>query len=403
MHTALRLGVEVAKQVRAANWDAHICFYDQYAWLNASFLLQGRNGDGPLADSVCAGEYEATLCALVDALDRGAPAASVPGVATRERGAKPALTRLSFPVPDRRELPSLQQYAHYVADGVAVPAGYAETTRGCLHMCRHCPVVPVYGGRFFVVPVETVMADVRQQVAAGARHITFGDPDFLNGPGHARAVTAALHDAFPDVTFDFTTKVEHVLEQRDLMPLLQQRGARFVVSAFEATSPLVLQRLQKGHTVAGMDEALAIVREAGLCIQPTWVPFTPWTTLEDYLTMLRWIRERDLIPHVPIVQLSIRLLVPPQSALLAEADTATWLGPLDAERFTYRWVHPDPRMDRLQQQVAALAEMGGGDGYHLFAEVERLAYAAADREVPPWTPPQMPDQPPPRLTEDWFC
>src|SRR5205807_284493 len=48
--------------------------------------------------------------------------------------------------------------------------------------------------------------------------------------------------------------------------------------------------------------------------------------------------------------------VPPGSDLLAQPETRDWIGPLDAESFTYRWDHPDPRMDCLHQQVAARVE-----------------------------------------------
>lgn len=404
MHTAMRLGVEAARRVRAANPQAHICFYGLYAWLNADYLLAESNGSRPLADSIIAGEVEAPLAGLAQALIRGKKAASVPGVSTAGGRDGAHLERLAFPVPDRADLPPLSQYAHYTYNGTAVPAGYVEASRGCLHTCRHCPVVPVYGGRFFVVPAEIVMADVRQQVASGARHITFGDPDFLNGPGHALKVARALHEEFPTVTFDFTTKVEHVLERRELFTEFRELGATFVVSAFEAVSDHVLQQLKKGHTVADMEEALAILDKAGLHVQPTWVPFTPWTTMDDYLALLAWIREHELIQHVPAVQLSIRLLIPPQSALLDEVETAGWLGSLDAENFTYRWRHPDPRMDALQQAVAKLVEEAGdGDPYRVFAAVEQLAYETGGRTAPRWRPPLIPDVPPPRLTEDWFC
>ncbi len=408
MHTAMRLGVEAARQVRAANERAHICFYGLYAWLNSDYLLAAQKGQPPLADSVIAGEYEGPLRSLAAAMGEGKAAATVPatvsGVTTAREQQQTHMERLAFPVPQRGDLPSLEQYAHYMHDGSAVAAGYVEASRGCLHTCRHCPVTPVYGGRFFVTPPETVLADVRQQVHAGARHITFGDPDFLNGPGHALRLARALHAEFPDVTYDFTTKVEHILERRELLRELRLLGASFVVSAFESTSDLVLERLQKGHTLADMDEALAIMKDAELPVQPTWLPFTPWTTLEDYVHMLQWIRERRLIQHVPAVQLSIRLLVPPRSALLKHSDVGTWLGPLDAANFTYRWRHPDPRMDRLQVEVAQLVEAQAGSGaYKAFAAVERLAYEAAGRQSPQWRAPLVPDLPPPRLTEDWFC
>jgi hypothetical protein len=306
--------------------------------------------------------------------------------------------------------------------------------------------VPVYGGRFFVVPVETVLGDVRQQVAAGARHITFGDPDFLNGPGHALKVARALHKEFPGVTFDFTTKVEHILEKRGVLPELRELGASLVVSAFESVSDVVLAKLEKGHRAADLEVALAILAEAGLPVRPTWVPFTPWTTLDDYLGLLAWIRAHGLVEQVPAVQLSIRLLVPPGSALLGEEDDVNakargregrkergeergvksegrlempqpalyalrstlheenWPGVLDEGSFTYRWVHPDPCMDWLQGEVAKVAAGVGrdNDAYGVFRVIEGLAYGAAGLPAPNWSPPAGRVRGP-RLTEDWFC
>ncbi|MCY3991829.1 MAG: CUAEP/CCAEP-tail radical SAM protein [Caldilineaceae bacterium] len=443
MHTALRIGVDAAHKARTINPGAHLCFFGLYAWLNRRHLLQPGDSLKGVADSVIAGETEPVLVGLAQALHAGSPLEEVPGLTTAYREASPHLGRHTLPVPVRNPLPSLDSYAHYVPgsttatngsaagngrkveEPVAYSAGYTEATRGCLHTCRHCPVVPVYNGRFFVVPVETVLADIAQQVESGARHITFGDPDFLNGPGHARKVARALHDAFPNVSFDFTAKVEHLLKHRRLLPELAECGASFVVSAFESTSDRVLLRLQKGHTRRHMEEALAAVDAAGLSIQPTWMPFTPWTTLDDYLFMLRWIREQGLIPHVPAVQLSIRMLVPPGSALLSGEDADEWKGTLDAANFTYRWQHPDPRMDALQQQVARIAEMAGdytaegssgaaggnlpdpvGDAaspYGVFHRIECAAHNAAGRTLPALPPLSSCMPRPPRLTEHWFC
>mgnify|MGYP001270317637 CR=1 FL=1 len=405
MHTALRLGVRAAEDVRALNPTAHICFYGLYAWLNADYLLS------TVADSVIAGEYEEPLVALVNSIETGfsgndsVSMGHIPGVTTHDHRRPPHLARLSLPQPDRTGLPNLDNYARYLENERYSLSGYVEATRGCLHTCRHCPVVPVYGGRFFVVPVETVMADIRQQVAAGAEHITFGDPDFLNGPGHALKLARAMHSEFPGLTFDFTTKVEHILQHRDWMAEFRALGASFVISAFESTSDDVLRRLSKGHNRADMDEALAILEAARLPVQPTWLPFTPWTTLDDYLDMLAWIRERDLIVHVPAVQLSIRLLVPPNSALLAE-DHAGVFGPLDASNFAHTWRHPDPRMDELQARVTVIAEnAAAATAKAAFAAIERQAYGLANRPLPapPPTRPRRIRPTPPRLTEDWFC
>lgn len=396
MHTALRLGVQAAKRIRRLNAEAHICFYGMYAWLNRDYLLEG------LADSVIAGEYERPLLALAQAVLAGGEGAAVPGVTSQTVHSAPNLERLHLPLPDRTGLPALNQYARYEADGEMLLSGYVEASRGCLHTCQHCPVVPVYNGRFFITPLETVLADIRQQAAAGAQHITFGDPDFLNGPGHALKITRALYAEFPGLTFDFTTKVEHILKHRHLFPEFRQNGATFVVSAFEAVSAHILARLNKGHTVADMETAVAILRQAGIAVQPTWMPFTPWTSLADYLDLLAWIRAQELIPHVPVVQLCIRMLVPPESALLDHPDVVEWRGPLSPSDFTYQWRHPDPCMDELQQQLAALAEHADENPFVNFAAVEKAAYQAAGLPEPQGPSPGFTGSPP-RLTEEWFC
>jgi radical SAM superfamily enzyme YgiQ (UPF0313 family) len=406
MHTALRLGVQTARRVRRINPNAHIAFYGLYAWLNRDYLLgkDGATNGRPLAESVLSGEYEEPLVELAAAVLYKTPIANLRGVSTAEVEALPTLSRLPFPIPDRAKLAPLDKYAHFVHHGYHSVAGYTEASRGCLHTCTHCPVVPVYNGRFFIVPVETVLADIRQQVAAGASHITFGDPDFLNGPGHVLKIVRAMHQEFPQLTFDFTTKVEHILEKTEALLELGENGAAFVVSAFESVSDLVLERLQKGHTTTDMKEALTILADAQLPVQPTWVAFTPWTTIDDYLAMLTWIREQDLIQNVPAVQLSIRLLVPPNSALIKQPETKNWLGPLDAENFTYCWKHPDPGMDQLQNQIAQIAETAGNDNpYITFAKIELAAHEFAGKPAPQWQQPVIPDLPPPRLTEDWFC
>jgi radical SAM superfamily enzyme YgiQ (UPF0313 family) len=406
MHTALRLGAQVAARARAANPNAHICFYGLYATLNADYLLHG------LADSVIGGEYEEALLGLAAALEGGERSLTVPGVRMREVYAAPVLARLPFAVPARDALPPPRHYAHLARGEEAVPAGYVEASRGCLHSCAHCPITPVYGGRFFVVPRGVVLEDIRQQVSAGVGHITFGDPDFLNGPGHSLAVARALHAEFPHVTFDATIKIEHILERRTLFPELAALGCAFVVSAVESLSEEVLRHLGKGHTRADVTEALRILEDAGIPMRPTFVAFTPWTSARDYMDLLDFVDAHELIEAVDPIQLAIRLLVPPGSALLEGEDAAEWLGPLDEAAFSYTWVHPDPRMDELQRAVWALVERAASAGQRdaeTFAAVRRVAEERL--AVPAALPTRQARgggvrtarRPVPHLTEAWFC
>ena len=403
MHTALRLGLQIAEQIRLLNPSAQVCFYGLYAWLNADYLL-GPEG-APAADYVIGGEFEAPLLRLIQALEKG-QTKSVEGVGSRNHKVEPSLERVSFFTPDRADLPNMEDYAWLIDGERNVPAGYTEATRGCHHLCRHCPVVPIYNGRFFAVPRSIVVDDIRRQVEAGAGHITFGDPDALNGPTHLLRILRAIHADHPEVTFDITTRIEHIIENRAIFPELAELGCIFITSAVESVSELVLAKIDKGHTQADITAALDICNSAGVALRPSLLPFTPWTTLEDYLELIEFVEEHDMIENVDPVHLSIRLLVPPGSALLDQPDTAEWLGPLDEASFTYKWTHADARVDDLQRTVARLAETAAGaewDAYTTFEAIRAAAYTAAGRTPAIGAVRHRSRKAPPRLTESWFC
>ena len=394
MHTALRLGLDAAARIRALNPSALLAFHGTYAPLHAPLLLQAG------AAAVLGGECEEELVALAQAAERGEDLSRF----VQRGGSAASMARLDFPVPRREGLPAPGLYARLrEADGRERLAGYAEATRGCLHRCRHCPIPAVYDGRFFAVPVETVLADVEQQVPAGITHVTFGDPDFLNGPVHALRVARELHRRFPALSFDFTAKVEHLVRDAALLPELVSCGAVFVVSAVESLSDRVLARLDKGHTRQDAFRAFAACDRAGLPLRPTLVPFTPWETLDGYLDVLDTFEERGWLGRIDPVQFSLRLLVPPGSLLIGDPELA--LEVLDETALTWRWKHPDPRMDALQARVATLVEAGatrGDDPAATVNEVKALALAAAGRTHSHVARP-FSSAGSPRLTETWFC
>ncbi|MGH7701341.1 MAG: CUAEP/CCAEP-tail radical SAM (seleno)protein [Gemmatimonadales bacterium] len=392
MHTALRIGVDALPRVRELNPDAFICCYGMYAWLNAEHLLDG------LCDAVIGGEAERALVDLVVDLGAGGDGRA-PGVWRRGRPAPPLLERLDFTVPSRAGLPGAAAYARLAVGDRETPVGYTEATRGCLHRCLHCPIPAVYDGRFFAVPREVVLEDVRRQVAGGARHLTFGDPDFLNGPAHALRIARALHAEFPEVTFDFTAKVEHLLRHRPALPELAGLGCVFIVTAVESLSDLVLRYLAKGHTRRDVLELLPAVRAAGITLRPSLLPFTPWATLADYRDLLAWAETEDLVDCIDGVQWSIRLLVPPGSLLADRPWMTPHLTGFDREAFAFRWAHPDPRMDDLQETVRTIVADGAEAGERPETTFLRVREAAGAGGAP-----RARRRPPaPRLTEPWFC
>ncbi|MET0514650.1 MAG: CUAEP/CCAEP-tail radical SAM protein [Nitrospiraceae bacterium] len=420
MHTALRLGVRIAELVRTANASCHICFYGLYASINAKYLLS------EVADSVVGGEYEVPLVSLIRALENGQAIEEIAGISSRGRIVGPYLKKMitpapigasqtvagsgiPFPVSNRRHLPALDKYARLDENGAQRLVGYVEASRGCLHHCLHCPIVPVYEGRLFLIPKEAVLEDIRRQVDAGATHITFGDPDFFNGPGHSMEILRSMHAEFPRLTFDFTAKIEHLLKRQALLKELRALGCLFVISAVESFSDHVLERLAKGHTGADVVTAIGLLREAGIALRPSLVAFTPWTTLEDYLFMLSMVETHDLIDATDAVQFSIRLLIPPGSALLGTPHIPPLLGSLDQARFQYPWKHPDERMDQVHHAVLAIVEAAAEDERNSIETFDRILVAAYEMagcradSVPRAMSPRLARPKPPRLTEAWFC
>ncbi|MBA3884408.1 MAG: radical SAM protein [Acidobacteria bacterium] len=382
MHTATRLALPVIDRVRELAPSARLVAYGLYAPLNAS-LLRERG-----IQHVLGGEFEEDLVRLA----RG----KVPSAAT-------PIPRLQFRAPDRAGLLPLARYATLQAGDVRRTAGYTEASRGCKHFCRHCPIVPVYEGRFRIVAPDIVMVDVRAQVAAGARHITFGDPDFFNGIRHAAAVIERFGRECPDVSYDVTIKVEHLLKHADMLPLLRDTGCAFVTSAVESVDDDVLAKLAKGHTRADVERVVDLCRQARLVLAPTFVAFTPWTTIEGYCDLLQAIDRLELVDHVASIQLAIRLLVPQGSRLLDLDDMRALAERFDPVSLTHRWSHPDPRVDELQGRVANLVgARTSARRDDVFAEVWQLAHevggAGALRVPPPLVRATVP-----YLDEPWYC
>jgi radical SAM superfamily enzyme YgiQ (UPF0313 family) len=404
MHTATRLALPVMDRVRALNPAAHVCAYGLYAPLNAEILREHG------AQTVLGPEFETDLVDLADSFRLKAEATGSHGKAATPvsisggfRLQAEGLRRIPFITPDRSDLPALSKYASLQIGGERRTVGYTEATRGCKHRCRHCPIVPVYDGRFRAVPVDVVLADVRAQVAAGAQHITFGDPDFFNGPTHALAIVDALAAEHPGVSYDVTIKVAHLKQHEAALPRLRDTGCAFVTSAVESFDDLVLGKLEKGHTRADFAGVVAHCSAIGLALSPTFVAFTPWTTLETYVEMLREIQRLGLVPAVSPIQYAIRLLIPQGSRMLELDDVRDAIERFDPKSLTHVWRHPDPRVDALQRTLEQLVgqRLNAPRG-EVFARVWDLAHEAAGLAPAPREP-LLARAAVPYLNEPWYC
>ena len=424
MHTATRIAAQFIPTVKAHNPRAHVVCFGLYAPMNEVYLRKLG------VDTILGGEFEEGLVAcyrrlsavashpernLAESKDREATSLMQEEIASSQTtllamtGGQPepivSLARQEFILPDRRGLPHLSKYAYLIRTDGQCPrvGGYTEASRGCKHLCRHCPIVPVYGGQFRIVPSEIVIEDIEQQVNSGAGHITLGDPDFFNGPGHVIPIVEKMHQLWPHLTYDVTIKIEHLLKYQRWLPLLRETGCAFVTSAVESLDDAVLDILAKGHTRADFVKAVELFKAQGLVLQPTFVAFHPWMTLTGYADLLETIAQLDLVENVASIQLAVRLLIPAGSKLLDRADVRSSVDEFDEAALVYPWKHSDPRVDQLCEQVLAIVKDGQEKEQsrsEIFDRVWQAAYGIVgeQRELPTYS-----RQPVPHLSENWYC
>lgn len=386
MHTAMRLAVPVAERIRERRPRLPIAFYGLYASVSAETTL------GRVADALFAGEYQPDLVQW--ALET--PAETPPPVARRRLG------NTAFLAPDRSLLPGLERYARLEWEGEDRLAGAVEASHGCRHRCRHCPIPVLYDGRLRVVGLEPVLEDIEGLVSAGVRHVTFADPDFLNAPRYSMDLLRAAHAAFPELSFDATVKVQHIVDHVGIWEEMADLGLLFVVSAFESVDDQTLGLLAKDHTVADMARAVDLVRAAGIYIRPTWLPFFPWTPPSDLADLASFLDDHRLWSATDPVQLAIKLLIPRGSLLEAHPALVPYLAEYRPEKLTWEWRFADPATEDLHRRLDAIAASASDCGEEHLVTLSQMRDAVA-RSVGRAPGPMAPQPPVPRLSESWFC
>ena len=305
-------------------------------------------------------------------------------------------------IPNRQIFPDISNYAHLVDGSNNIIAGSVETTYGCKHSCTHCPVPISFNGTFKTYSLEKIISDVENQVNQGAKHISFNDPDFFNGPIHALKILESLNKKFPTITYDSTIKVEHIIKYKKYFKELSSLNMVFVISAFETTNDLVLSILEKNHTSNDLNTSIEISQDFGIDVRPTWMPFSPWTELNDLSNIVNLIEKYKLRETVDPIQLTIKLLIPKHSLIIKKPEINKYLGNYEKNSLSFKWDYENNDVEKLQSSLfdfilhnSELDEhkqyLGMVNIIEKFTDTELLKNSTYDfKNVP-------------KLSETWFC
>ena len=350
MHTATRIAFEILPRIRALAPRAVLCAYGLYAPVNARGLR--RFG----VDTVIGGECEPHLLALAERMRAGDPDPAL--------GVVNDTAKIVFRTPLRDGLPSLDRYAGLLMpDGTLPPArvrrGVARLQAPVPALPRSCPYTKDGSASLRWTwswrtsrsrwPWEPATSRSATRTSSTDRPMRCA----WRGPCTRRSPQSPT--TRPSRSSTSSATPGHI-------ETLAETGCLFLISAVESIDDAILERLAKGHTAQDFERAVAIARAAGLHLTPTFVPFTPWTTIEGYRALLERLVTLRLVESVPAVQLSIRLLVPSGSHLFEIDGFTDLVDAFDDAMLGYPWRHPDPAVDALQAQVQALAEAAADRG-----------------------------------------
>lgn len=356
LYDSLNSAIQLCKELKAAGCKAETVMFGQYATINAPYL------SGRYADHVVSGEWEVPLVSLMNRKAGGTePVVNVysHGSTTPEQAVQMLKLRGTMAKPLRNMAPNLTKYPqpHLVTlMGTEKVVGGIELTRGCHHKCTYCSVYSAYDGKVLLGDVDQILLDVDVLVEQGMEHMTFIDAEFFNATRRSFDALNRIHKRHPSLTFDFTTRVDHILENRDRLTELRDQGVRVITSALEFPKNEVLKQVCKEVDVEDLKEAVRLVQEAGITLNPTFIMFNPWVTLEDFPRFHDFLVETNMENLVDPVQFETRLHLYKGSPLLKN-DTVRALR-MEEQEFHFDWFHPDERVDDLFRASVTPVEEG---------------------------------------------
>jgi B12-binding domain/radical SAM domain protein len=228
------------------------------------------------ADYVVVGEGEYTLPRLLRRIENRTPG-PVPGVATRE----------GFCPQDHAVfLPAYPPFSHY--------KGYIEISRGCPHGCAYCQTPMIFGRRMRHRPVDEIAraaAHFRDARFVTPNALAYGSDGIRPRPEKIEALFRALHKN--DIYFGtFPSEVRPEFITGEVLDLITTYCAnRRLQFGAQSGSDRVLAMLRRGHTVADVEGALDLCRDAGLTPVVDFIVGLPCEEDEDERATLRLVHE----------------------------------------------------------------------------------------------------------------
>lgn len=261
---------------------------------HASAMPQETLGDSPL-DIVVAGEGDFALSEIID----GGGPDTVPGVFYKKDGRifkNPArelikdLDSLPFPAWD---LFDLEKYSSSELLARKSPAGWLETSRGCVFKCAYCNK-SVFSAAFRTKSAGRVVDEIEYMLGLGFKEIHIADDAFTTNIARAKDICGEIIKRKLSFPWATVTGIRIDGVDKELLELMKASGCYRVYYGIESGNQKVLDTIQKGITLEKIRAVVKLSKEAGLEVFGFFMIALPGETESSMRDTINFAKELDL-------------------------------------------------------------------------------------------------------------
>ncbi|WFU25163.1 radical SAM protein [Bradyrhizobium sp. CB1717] len=290
-----RAAKDIARLLKRSRPDMHITIGGVLATAADIKLLE----DCPDIDSVVRGEGENAIVELATRVRDQIPLDDMLGVTFRRDGGivrnDPRarignLDDLNFPLRDD---------LRYVmkTTGAAEASAYIVASRGCYAACTFCSIHQIYGNRAVVRRTPgNVVSEIEKIINDyGIQRFSFVDDIFLipsrKGVRWVEEFCDLIWDKRLDINFYAEMRADTL--NQNLLSKMKRSGMHRIFIGFEAGVDSVLQRWDKGTTVADNNNAIEELKKSSFepfQINMGYIMFDPEMTLAELKQQFAWVK-----------------------------------------------------------------------------------------------------------------
>ena len=304
-------------------------------------------------DIVVVGEGDFTLLDILESEDLS----SVNGICYKDKDGRiiknPDRARIGdldkLPFPAWR-LYSIEKYNTTDLLARKSPAGWLETSRGCVYECVYCSK-NVHGRIFRAKSPARVLDEIERMLAAGFKEIHISDDCFNTDMERAKEICGLIIKK--GIKFPWSTvsgiRVDRV--DKELLSLMRMAGCYRVFYGIESGDERVLRNIKKGTTLEQASFAVNTAKEVGLEVFGFFMIGLPGETTESMRKTLEFALALDLD------MAKIAVTVPlPATPLYNEWLEEGLIRPAEWSKFNLYTIprdlfdHPDLTWDEIDKQ-----------------------------------------------------